>query len=109
MNVKHRALAAIAIAALSTLTVATANPLSAAARAAEPMPATAVGASPGGAQAAADAFAAAASFSFTQYATVSPAAGWSFVAGNFAGDNRADVAGYHPSNGSLWVGRNTGS
>src|SRR5690349_24230231 len=46
----------------------------------------------------------AAAFSFTRYATVSPAADWSFVAGNFAGDSRADVMGYHPSNGSLWVG-----
>src|SRR5690349_24230230 len=51
----------------------------------------------------------AAAFSFTRYATVSPASGWSFVAGNFAGDSRADVMGYHPSNGSLWVGTNTGS
>ena len=46
-------------------------------------------------------------FSFKQYATVSPAAGWSFVAGQFAGNAKADVVGYHPSNGSLWVGRNT--
>jgi hypothetical protein len=45
-------------------------------------------------------------FSFTQYATVSPARNWSFVAGQFAGNNRTDVVGYHPSNGSLWVGRN---
>src|SRR5690349_25172532 len=51
----------------------------------------------------------AAAFSFTQYATVSPASGWSFVAGNFAGDSRADVMGYHPSNGSLWVGTKKGS
>lgn len=45
-------------------------------------------------------------FAFTQYATVSPSAGWSFVAGQFAGDNKTDVVGYHPSNGSLWAGRN---
>ena len=48
-------------------------------------------------------------FSFTQYATVSPAEDWSFVAGQFAGDSKTDVVGYHPSNGTLWVGRNTGS
>ncbi len=47
-------------------------------------------------------------FSFTRYATVSPATGWSFVAGQFAGDGRSDIVGYHPSNGSVWVGRNTG-
>jgi hypothetical protein len=38
---------------------------------------------------------------------VSPAAGWSFVAGNFTPAARDDIAGYHPSNGSIWVGRNT--
>jgi len=37
---------------------------------------------------------------------VTPAAGWSFVAGQFAGDTKTDVAGYHPSNGSIWVGTN---
>ena len=40
---------------------------------------------------------------------MAPAAGWSFVAGQFTGDSRTDVVGYHPSNGSLWVGHNTGS
>ena len=29
-----------------------------------------------------------------------------FVAGQFAGDSRADVTAYQPSDGSLWVGRN---
>jgi hypothetical protein len=46
-------------------------------------------------------------FSFSRYATVSPAEDWSFVSGQFAGNNKTDVMGYHPSNGSLWVGRNT--
>ena len=50
---------------------------------------------------------AAANFSFSRYATVSPAEDWSFVSGQFAGDRKADVVGYHPSDGSLWVGRNT--
>ena len=40
-------------------------------------------------------------FSFSRYATVSPAEDWSFVSGQFAGDNMTDVVGYHPSNGSL--------
>jgi hypothetical protein len=47
-----------------------------------------------------------ADFWFTRYGTVKPASGWSFVAGQFAGDSRADVTAYHPSDGSLWVGRN---
>jgi len=45
-------------------------------------------------------------FDFTRYATVTPASGWSFVAGQFAGSNLIDVVGYHPSNGSVWVGTN---
>ena len=44
-------------------------------------------------------------FSFQRYATVRPAAGWSFAAGEFTGDNHADLAAYHPSDGSVWVGR----
>src|SRR5688572_17595942 len=48
-------------------------------------------------------------FKFRKYATVSPAAGWSFVAGEFTGDSYADIAAYHPSDGSVWVGANTGS
>jgi hypothetical protein len=50
-----------------------------------------------------------ADFSFTRYATVSPAAGWSFVGGEFTGDSLTDLAAYHPSDGSVYVGRNTGS
>jgi hypothetical protein len=45
-------------------------------------------------------------FSFSQWATVTPAAGWSFVAGDFVRGGGTDVAGYHPSNGSVWVGTN---
>ena len=48
-------------------------------------------------------------FEFSYYATVSPAEDWSFVGGQFAGDSRADVAAYHPSDGSVWVGKNMGS
>ena len=49
------------------------------------------------------------SFSFSQWGTVQPAAGWSFVAGDFTRDGLIDIVAYHPSNGSLWVGTNTGS
>ena len=45
-------------------------------------------------------------FSFTRWATVTPASGWSFVAGVFTSDSRSDVAAYHPSDGSIWVGAN---
>jgi len=48
-------------------------------------------------------------FSFNKWATLEPAAGWTFLAGNFAGDSKLDVVGYHPSNGTLHVGTNTGS
>jgi hypothetical protein len=34
---------------------------------------------------------------------VSPATSWQFVPGDFDADGRLDVAGYHPSNGSLWA------
>lgn len=48
-------------------------------------------------------------FTFSLWAEVRPSSGWSFVAGDFAGDLRADIVGYHPSNGSLWVGTSTGT
>ena len=48
-------------------------------------------------------------FQFTQWASVAPASGWTFVAGNFTGTGRSDILGYQPSNGTVWVGRNTGS
>jgi hypothetical protein len=53
--------------------------------------------------------AAQAGFDFSQYGTLAPATGWTIVSGQFAGNSLADVAAYHPSNGSVWVGRNTGS
>lgn len=48
-------------------------------------------------------------FNFTQWATVDPTAGWQFIAGDFMGSSRNDVVGYHASNGSLWLGENTGT
>jgi len=47
-------------------------------------------------------------FEWKQKGSVLPAAGWSFVTGNFTGNAIADVAAYHPSDGSLWVGSTTG-
>jgi hypothetical protein len=47
-------------------------------------------------------------FQFTQWATVDPQAGWSFLSGFFTQTAKADLFGYHPSNGTLWVGENTG-
>lgn len=43
------------------------------------------------------------------WATVSPSAGWTLLAGQFTGDSRMDLFAYHPSDGSIWVFRNTGS
>jgi photosystem II stability/assembly factor-like uncharacterized protein len=48
-------------------------------------------------------------FTFSRWATVTPASGWSFAAGDFSNDGKADVIGYHPGNGSLWVGTNNAS
>ena len=48
-------------------------------------------------------------FNFAQWATVDPVSGWQFTAGDFTGDARTDVMGYHPSNGTLWVGENAGT
>src|SRR3954452_6204807 len=48
-------------------------------------------------------------FAFSKWATVDPASGWSFVSGQFDGSGGTDVVGYHPSNGTLWMGRNTGT
>ncbi|MFN0060687.1 MAG: N,N-dimethylformamidase beta subunit family domain-containing protein [Planctomycetota bacterium] len=47
-----------------------------------------------------------ATINFTQWGTVTPATGWSFEAGDFTGDGRTDVVGYH-QDGSVWVGSNT--
>ena len=48
-------------------------------------------------------------FKFEKWATVTPADKWQFVAGNFTGSGLNELVGYHPDNGSLWVGKNTGS
>ena len=49
-------------------------------------------------------------FGGTAWATgLTPATGWSFLAGRFAGDAKADVVGHHPGNGTIWVGRSTGT
>lgn len=47
-------------------------------------------------------------FEFEVWGAVSPPAGWSFVAGDFDG-GPDDVLGYSPTNGTLWLGHNTGS
>ena len=48
-------------------------------------------------------------FLFIQWSIVDPQAGWSFLSGFFTQTAKADLFGYHPSNGTLWVGQNTGS
>ena len=49
-------------------------------------------------------------FRFQQWKTdMSTPTGWHFYAGDFNGDGVTDIVGYHPSNGTLWVGINTGS
>jgi hypothetical protein len=48
-------------------------------------------------------------FEFSQWAVVSPATDWSFASGFFVNNSRYDLFGYHPSNGTLWVGVNTGN
>src|SRR3981189_168981 len=49
-------------------------------------------------------------FSFALWTSpaLSPPSGWSIVSGSFTDSGRTDICGYHPSNGSLWVGRNMG-
>ncbi|MBJ17848.1 MAG: hypothetical protein CL933_00345 [Deltaproteobacteria bacterium] len=41
-----------------------------------------------------------------EWSSFSPADDWQFVSGDFDADGSPDVAGYHPSNGSVWVGLN---
>lgn len=48
-------------------------------------------------------------FTPSQWTTLTPAADWQFGAGLFTGGTRSDLLGYHPGNGTLWVGANTGS
>jgi hypothetical protein len=47
-------------------------------------------------------------FNLQQWATVSPSSGWRIIAGDFDGNSRADIVGYHSSNGSVCVGENNG-
>jgi hypothetical protein len=47
-------------------------------------------------------------FRFTDCGHLVPAAGWQLAAGFFTGQDKADLFGYRPDNGTLWVGRNTG-
>jgi hypothetical protein len=52
-------------------------------------------------------------FAVNRWATVTPARDWTFLVGRFglstSPDDKADVFGYHPSNGTLSVGVNEGS
>jgi hypothetical protein len=47
-------------------------------------------------------------FTFSEAGHVDPHTRWQFDSGRFTQQERADLVGYHPSNGSVWVGRNTG-
>lgn len=49
------------------------------------------------------------SFEFSQWATLDPIGLWTFAAGSFTAQPRRDVFGYDATNGTLWVGRNTGT
>ncbi|HSK25837.1 MAG TPA: VCBS repeat-containing protein [Jiangellales bacterium] len=48
-------------------------------------------------------------FTSTGWGGLNPASGWQLGAGTLTGGTRADLFAYHPSNGSLWVGTNTGT
>jgi hypothetical protein len=43
------------------------------------------------------------SFRFARTGRLVPSAGWSIMAGEFAGNSVFDVAAYHPSDGTVWV------
>ncbi len=47
-------------------------------------------------------------FTDAEWGQVSPSSGWQFRSGVFVGSGKADLFGYHPINGSLWVGTNAG-
>jgi N,N-dimethylformamidase beta subunit-like, C-terminal len=47
-------------------------------------------------------------FDSEPWAVVTPHRDWTFSVGNFNNDEKPDVLGYHPSDGSLHVGINTG-
>ncbi len=49
------------------------------------------------------------SFEFNQWAALDPVGLWTFAAGSFTGQPRSDVFGYDATNGTLWVGKNTGT
>ena len=44
----------------------------------------------------------------SQWASVTPAAGWVIDAGPFTNEARSDLFGYHPGTGTLWVAENRG-
>lgn len=46
---------------------------------------------------------------FSRWGEITPPSNWSLASGFFINSNRADLFGYHPSNGTLWVGENTGT
>lgn len=48
-------------------------------------------------------------FTVADQGLVFPSNGWQFSSGVFTGSGKADLLGYHPTNGSLWVGSNTGT
>jgi hypothetical protein len=48
-------------------------------------------------------------FALSGWTTLSPASGWTLDAGRFDADARSDLLAYHPSDGSLWVLRSTGT
>src|SRR5436853_811816 len=47
-------------------------------------------------------------FTFSRWGTVAPVSGWQFLSGRFTGGPKADLFGYQPGDGSLWIGRNKG-
>ena len=49
------------------------------------------------------------SFALSGWTTLSPASGWTLDSGRFNGDSRSDLLAYHPSDGTLWVLRSTGT
>jgi hypothetical protein len=50
------------------------------------------------------------SFSSSQWGgPVSPRTNWTWLVGDFNGDSRDDLAGYHPSDGTIWVNASTGT
>ncbi|MBM4200380.1 MAG: VCBS repeat-containing protein, partial [Gammaproteobacteria bacterium] len=48
-------------------------------------------------------------FIHSNWATLTPASGWTFVTGDFTGDAKMDALAYQASSGVLSIGRNTGT